>query len=94
MAFHQDDPVSSTKWLRFDAGLAMRYGMSEEDALKGVTISAAEIARVSSRVGSIETRKDADLVVLDGPWYELTTHVDLVLVNGVVAYDRAREQKP
>jgi imidazolonepropionase-like amidohydrolase len=94
VAFHQDDPVSRTKWLRFDAGLAMRYGMSEQDALKGLTIDAAEIARVANRVGSIEPRKDADLVVLDGPWYELTTHVDLVLVDGVVAYDRAREKTP
>ena len=93
-AFHADDPVSRTKWLRLSAGMAKRYGMSEDDALKGLTLSAAEIARVSSRVGSIETHKDADLVVLDGPWYELTTRVDLVLVDGVVAYDRAREEKP
>jgi imidazolonepropionase-like amidohydrolase len=93
-AFHQDDPVSNTKWLRLNAGLAMRHGMSERDALKGLTISAAEIARVAKRVGSIEPGKDADLVVLDGPWYELATHVDLVLVDGAVAYERSREKQP
>ena len=92
-AFHQDDPVSNTKWLRFNGALGMRYGMSEQDALKGLTINAAQIARVADRVGSIEPGKDADLVVLNGPWYELLTRVDLVLVEGVVAYDRLREEK-
>jgi imidazolonepropionase-like amidohydrolase len=93
-AFHADDPVSNTKWLRLSAGLAMRYGMSEEDALKGLTITAAQIARVSKRVGSIEPGKDADLVVLDGPWFEFMTHVDMVLVDGTVAFDRMRDEKP
>jgi imidazolonepropionase-like amidohydrolase len=93
IAFHQDDPVTSTKWLRFNAALAMRYGLREEIALAGLTIDAARIARVASRVGSIEPGKDADLVVLDGPWYELLTRVDLVFVDGVVAYDRSGEDK-
>ncbi len=93
VAFHQDDPVTSTKWLRFNGGLAMRYGLPETVALAGLTINAARIARVATRVGSIEPGKDADLVVLDGPWYELTTRVELVFVDGVVAYDRSREDK-
>ena len=49
--------------------MAVRYGLPEEEALKGLTINAAKIARVSDRVGSIERGKDADIVVLDGPWY-------------------------
>jgi imidazolonepropionase-like amidohydrolase len=93
VAFHQDDPVTSTKWLRFNGGLAMRYGLPETIALAGLTVDAARIARVANRVGSIEVGKDADLVVLDGPWYELLTRVDLVFVDGVVAYDRSREDK-
>ena len=93
VAFHQDDPVSSTKWLRLNGGLAMRYGLPEKVALAGVTIDAARIARVANRVGSIEVGKDADLVILDGPWYELLTRVDLVFVDGVLAYDRSSEQR-
>ncbi len=93
VAFHQDDPVTSTKWLRFNAGLAMRYGLREDVALRGLTIDAARIARIANRVGSIEPGKDADLVVLDGPWYELMTRVELVFVDGIVAYRRSAEDK-
>lgn len=92
-AFHTDDPVVATKWLRYCAAMGMRYGLSEEEALRGATINAARIARVADRVGSIERGKDADLVVLDGPWYEPRTRVSRVYVNGVVAYDRATEEK-
>jgi imidazolonepropionase-like amidohydrolase len=91
-AFHQDDPISSTKWLRFNGALAMRYGLPEAEALKGLTIYAAEIARISDRVGSIAPGKDADLVVLNGPWYELVNRVDMVFVDGVIAYDRSQEK--
>ncbi|PYP60862.1 MAG: amidohydrolase, partial [Gemmatimonadetes bacterium] len=52
-----------------------------------------KIARVADRVGSIERGKDADLVVLDGPWFEPKTRVDLVYVDGAVAYDRAKEER-
>lgn len=90
-AFHTDDPVVQSKWLRYCAAMGMRYGMPEEEALKGLTINAAKIARVADRVGSIERGKDADLVVLDGPWFEPKTRVDLVYVDGTVAYDRAKE---
>jgi imidazolonepropionase-like amidohydrolase len=69
--------------------MGIRYGMSEDAALKGITINAAKIARVADRVGSLEPGKDADFVVLDGPWFELTTRVDRVYVNGALAYDRA-----
>ena len=90
-AFHTDDPVVQSKWFRYCAAMGMRYGMPEEEALKGLTINAAKIARVAARVGSIERGKDADLVVLDGPWFEPKTRVDLVYVDGAVAYDRAKE---
>jgi imidazolonepropionase-like amidohydrolase len=92
-AFHTDDPVVSSKWLRYCAAMAIRYGLPEIEALKGATINAAKIARVADRVGSIEVGKDADLVVLDGPWYEPKTRVDRVYVDGVLAYDRSKEDK-
>jgi imidazolonepropionase-like amidohydrolase len=92
-AFHTDDPVVQSKWLRYCGAMGVRYGLPEEEALKGLTINAARIARVADRVGSIERGKDADLVVLDGPWYQPKTRVDLVYVDGALAYDRAAEEK-
>ena len=93
VAMHTDAPVISQKWLRLCAALAMRYGIPDEEALKMVTLNAAEIARVSDRVGSITVGKDADLVVFNGPWYEPRSRVDLVIGDGQVIYDRAKEVK-
>lgn len=92
-AFHTDDPVIGGKWQRLNGSIGIRYGMTEEEALRALTINGAEIARVGQRVGSLQQGKDADLVILNGPWYELTTRVDLVYVDGVLAYDRAKEEK-
>jgi imidazolonepropionase-like amidohydrolase len=93
-AFHTDDPVVASKWLRYCGAMGMRYGLPEDEALKGLTLYAAQIARVADRVGSLEAGKDADLVVLDGPWYEPKTRVDLVLIDGAVVYDRSKEVAP
>ena len=93
IAMHTDAPVISQKYLRLCAALAMRYGIPEEEALKTITINAAEIARVSDRVGSLVVGKDADLVVLDGPWYEPKSRVSMVVGDGRVIYDRATEEK-
>jgi imidazolonepropionase-like amidohydrolase len=93
IALHTDHPVINQKWLRLCAGLVMRYGLPEEEALKAITINPAAIARVQDRVGSLEVGKDADLVVIDGPWYEPKSRVDLVVGDGRIIYDRAGEEK-
>ena len=89
--FHTDDPVVGSKWQRGNAGLGIRYGMTEQDALEAVTINPAAIAGVEDRVGSLEVGKDADIVVLNGTWYEVSTLVTRVYVDGMVAYDREGE---
>ncbi|MFH1575176.1 MAG: amidohydrolase family protein [Acidobacteriota bacterium] len=76
------------RWLLIEAALATAYGMSEEDALKAVTINAAEILGVDGRVGSIEPGKDADLIILDGPPLGLKTWVERVYIDGTLAYQR------
>ncbi|MEO8448892.1 MAG: amidohydrolase family protein [Gemmatimonadota bacterium] len=89
VAMHTDAPVINQKWLRLCAALAMRYGIPEEEALKMVTKNAAEIARVSDRVGSLEVGKDADFVVFDGPWYEPKSRIEMVIGDGAVVYSRS-----
>lgn len=93
-AFHTDDPAGSAKWFRHTAGLAMRYGMDETAALEGLTSTAAKLVHLADRLGSIEAGKDADFVVLDGPWYEMRTRTEQVYVDGVLAYDRRRDEEP
>jgi imidazolonepropionase-like amidohydrolase len=93
IALHTDHPVVNQKWLRLCAGIVMRYGLPEDQALKAVTLNPAIIARVQDRVGSLEVGKDADLVVLDGAWYEPRSRIELVIGDGQVLYDRAQEGK-
>ncbi len=87
----QTDGSSSVKYLTINAALAVREGMPEEEALKAITINAAEIIGVDDRVGSLETGKDADIVVFDGHPFDYHTIVELVLVDGQVAYRREEE---
>jgi imidazolonepropionase-like amidohydrolase len=84
----QTDEMSAVKYLLINAALAVREGMSEEEALKAVTINAAEIIGVADRVGSLEVGKDADIVVFSGHPFEYRTVAELVLVDGQVAYRR------
>jgi len=62
----QTDEMSAVKYLTINAALAVREGMPEGEALKAITINAAEIIGVADRVGSLEVGKDADLVVFSG----------------------------
>jgi imidazolonepropionase-like amidohydrolase len=71
----------------------MRYGIPEDDALKMVTLNAAEIERVSDRVGSNVVGKDADVVIFNGPWYEPKSRIHVVIGDGAVNYDRTKEAK-
>ena len=82
----QTDETSAVKYLTINAALAVREGMPEEEALKAITINAAEIIGVADRVGSLEVGKDADLVVFSGHPFDYHTVAELVLVDGQVAY--------
>jgi imidazolonepropionase-like amidohydrolase len=79
------------RWLLIEAAYATGYGLSDEDALKAVTIHAAEILGVDDRVGSLEVGKDADIIVLDGYPLDVKTWVEKVIINGDLIHDRAGE---
>jgi imidazolonepropionase-like amidohydrolase len=79
------------RWLLIEAAYATGYGLSDEDALKAVTINAAEIMGVDDRIGSIEVGKDADVIVLDGYPLSVKTWVEKVFINGEMIQDREGE---
>lgn len=82
--------VPKTRIVLFEAAAAAANGLSFDDALAAVTIDAARILGVAARVGSLETGKDADLVLFDGDPFEYTSHVTGVLVNGRMVSETAR----
>jgi len=83
--------VPKVRVARFEAGETLRYGMSFDNALKVVTINAARIIGMESRLGSLEVGKDADIVVYDGDPFEYTTHVCIVIINGQVTDDSCKQ---
>ncbi len=86
LAITTDHPIVGIEYLRLEAILAYREGLSRDGALKAITLWPAEIIGVSDRVGSIEVSKDADLVILNGDPLSLISRVDQVYVNGEKAY--------
>lgn len=77
-----DAPVIPQQYLRLCAGLAVKEGMKEFDALKAITIHAAEHAGVADRVGSLEVGKDADIVLMDGCLFESQSNVVATYIDG------------
>ncbi|MGB6692386.1 MAG: amidohydrolase [Terracidiphilus sp.] len=88
VAFNTDDPITSSRLLLRSAALAVRGGMSEDAALKGLTIYPAEMLDLKDRVGSLEPGKDADFIVLSGPPFSVYTHVLQTWIEGQKVFDR------
>jgi len=61
---------------------AVRHGATPAEALRGATLTPAEILGVADRIGSLEAGRDADLVVLSGEPHEVTTRVEKVMIDG------------
>lgn len=76
------DPGPEVRNLPLYAGMASAFGLSKADALKAVTLYAAQIMNVADRLGSIEPGKMANLVVTDGDLLEARTHVRYLFIDG------------
>ena len=74
----------------YNAAKATRYGVSEADAFKCITLNPAKQLGIAQRVGSITVGKDADLVVFDKHPFDMYTHVELTLIDGAVVYRRSK----
>ena len=81
-----DHPVSLIQSLPICAGLAVKSGMDEMEALKSITIYPAQICRTDQRVGSLEVGKDADIAIYD----QLPLHVGAktlcTMIEGKIVY--------
>ncbi len=66
----------------FEAAAAAGFGLPKDEALKAVTINAAEIFGVADKVGSIDTGKLADLILTDGDPLEAKTNIKQMFIAG------------
>lgn len=77
-----DSPVIPQEYLPICAGMAVQAGMDPFAALQAITINPAKHAGIADRVGSLETGKDADIVITDGCPFEVSTTVKRVFIDG------------
>ena len=88
VAITTDSPVIPQEYLSLCAGLAMKAGMEEIEALEAITINPAKILGLDNRLGSLKAGKDADIVICDGSILDSLTKVDYTIINGKVVYQR------
>ena len=85
----KSDSGDVTRRLNQEAGKIMHYGVSEDDALKMITINPAWIIGVDNRVGSLDVGKDADITIWNS--YPLSSFAlaDKVFIDGDLFFDRS-----
>ena len=86
------DDAEMARRLNQEAGKSVKYGgMSEEEALKMVTLNPAKALHVDDRVGSIRAGKDADLVIWSDHPLTIYAKAEKTIVDGIVYFDREKD---
>jgi imidazolonepropionase-like amidohydrolase len=86
------DSDERARRMNIEAAKAMRYGdLTEEQALKLVTLNPAIQLGIQDRVGSIEVGKDADVVIWNGHPLSVYSRVDTTFIDGEVFFDREQD---
>ncbi|MCX6331278.1 MAG: amidohydrolase family protein [Bacteroidetes bacterium] len=86
------DDAEMARRLNQEAGKIVKYGgVSEEDALKMVTLNPAKALHVADKVGSIKTGKDADVVLWSDHPLSIYAKVENTIVDGIVYFDRSKD---
>jgi imidazolonepropionase-like amidohydrolase len=88
VAINTDDDINSSRFIIREAALAVRGGMSEEGALRALTINAAEMLDLGDRIGTLEKGKDGDFIILSGPPFSVYTKVLETWIEGEKVFDR------
>jgi imidazolonepropionase-like amidohydrolase len=91
VAINSDDAEMARR-LNQEAAKSIKYGgMSEEDALKMVTLNPAKMLHVDNKTGSIKVGKDADLVLWTDNPLSIYARAQTTIVDGIVEFDMERD---
>jgi imidazolonepropionase-like amidohydrolase len=71
-----------TDRLGYEAGVAVAFGLPEEEAIKAVTINAAEFLGLDDRIGSLEPGKQATLLITTGTPIDMTSNIEQAYIQG------------
>ncbi len=91
VSLNSDDDGRSRR-LNIEAAKMMKYGdVSEESALRMITLNPARQLGIDKRVGSIEVGKDADIAIWTAHPLSVYARVDMTFVDGDMLFDRATD---
>ncbi|GLC27307.1 amidohydrolase family protein [Roseisolibacter agri] len=77
-----DEETFNARNIRYEAGNAVAYGATWDDALRAITLAPAEVFGVADRIGSLAVGKDANVVVWSGDPFEFRTDAEHVFIRG------------
>jgi len=93
VAIHSDS-ADTVQRLYTEAAKLLATGMPEPDALETITLDPARLLGIDDQVGTLEPGKHADIAVFSKDPFDVTTLVELTLIDGVVVFDRSQEGTP
>ncbi|HEX8922540.1 MAG TPA: amidohydrolase family protein, partial [Pyrinomonadaceae bacterium] len=86
------DSDERTRRLNIEAAKTIKYGeMTEEEALKTITMNPAWQLGIQERVGSIDVGKDADVVIWNGHPLSVYSRVETTIIDGEIFFDRQQD---
>src|ERR1019366_8101480 len=92
VAINTDDFITESRFLLRTGAIAVRGGLSEDVALKALTLHGAQMLHLDERIGSLDKGKDADFVVLSGAPFSVYTQVLETYIEGDKVFDRAQHE--
>ncbi len=93
VSIHSDSNEHARRFYQ-EAAKVMKYGdLTEEEALRLVTLNPAIQMRLENRIGSIDVGKDADLVLFNGHPFSIYSRPEMTLIEGEVYFDRKQDLK-
>ena len=92
VAINTDDFVTESRFFLRTGAIAVRGGLSVDNALKALTLHGAQMMHLEDRIGSLDKGKDADFVVLSGAPFSVYTQVLETYIEGDKVFDRAQHE--
>ena len=88
-----DPDAYNVRNIKQEAGNAVAYGMTWDDALRAITLTPAELFGVADRYGSLQPGRVANVVVWSGDPFEFATRAEHVFVRGVRSMGPSRQDE-
>ena len=91
VSIHSDSNEHARRFYQ-EAAKMLKYGdLSEEEALRLVTLNPAIQLRLEKRIGSIDVGKDADLVIFNGHPFSIYSRPETTMIEGEIFFDREKD---